>query len=285
MKQIVVISGKGGTGKTTIASSFAYLSKKRNVADCDVEAPNLNLILKGIPQNREKYIGGKKAYIDTEKCTKCGICKEYCRFDAISSDVEVSEVKCEGCGLCSIVCPSAAIKMINDETGDIITSDIPDGVFAHAELNIGADGAGKVVTEVRKAIMENSNDAQFIIIDGSPGIGCVVIASITGCNMAVMVTEPTQSGLSDLKRVLSLADFFKLKSYVIINKYDINYEKSEEIESYCKENNYEIIGKIPFDPYVSRAIKENTPIVEYNESVAGKIIRDIWNTIYSEMRR
>lgn len=279
MKQIVVISGKGGTGKTTIAASLAYLAENANVADCDVEAPNLSLILENEVRDTKPYIGGKKAYINKEKCISCGRCLEVCRFDAIKESFEVDEVKCEGCGACSIVCPAQAVILSNEETGQIISSDKRDGLFSYASLNIGADGAGKLVTEIRKEIVKESNINDLSIIDGSPGIGCVVIASITGCDLAIIVTEPTQSGMDDLMRVLSLTDYFNIKSSVIINKYDINSEMSNEIEELCNENGLKVIGKIPFDTTITKAMEEGKPIVSYKNSVAGQKIREIWSTL------
>jgi MinD superfamily P-loop ATPase len=283
MKQIAVISGKGGTGKTALTSSIAYLTKKRNIADCDVEAPNLSLMLDNEIIDKSLYIGGKIAKIDTDKCIRCNICRETCRFAAIDENYFIGPLKCEGCGACQFVCPENAIEMSDDETGYIYKSKFDEGIFSHAELSIGADGAGKVVTEVRKTALEDKEDKDLILIDGSPGTGCVVIASLTGCDMAIAVTEPTQSGMNDLKRVLSLVDFFNMKAYVVINKYDLNIEKTKEIEKYCSENGFEVAGKIPFDPLVNTAIKENKPVVMYEESTAGKAIKVIWNIIKNKL--
>lgn len=279
MRQIVVISGKGGTGKTTLTSSLAFLSNNRNLADCDVEAPNLSLLLENKIIDKKLYIGGKKAQIDSEKCINCNLCYETCRFDAITEDIEIIPEKCEGCGACEYVCPQDAITMEDDETGYIYTSEVDGGIFAHAELAIGADGAGKIVTEVRKITTKKENQKDLTIIDGSPGIGCVVIASVTGCDLAVIVTEPTQSGLADLRRVLSLVNHFKIEAKVVVNKYDINMNKTKEIEEYAKKNNAIVIGKIPFDSYVNKAMKESKPVVLYDESIAGKEIKEIWNKL------
>ncbi|EOD01355.1 ATP-binding protein [Caldisalinibacter kiritimatiensis] len=285
MKQIVVISGKGGTGKTTLTSSLVHLAKNRHIADCDVEAPNLSLMLESETINKELYIGGKVAKVDENKCASCGLCKKTCRFDAITEDFKVDPLKCEGCGACEYVCPHDAITMIDDETGHIFTSKTDGGIFSHAELAIGADGAGKVVTEIRKAVAQRADKDDLVIIDGSPGIGCVVIASLTGCDMAVVVTEPTQSGLSDLKRVLSLVEHFNMKAYIVINKYDINEEKTKEIEEYCSENGFEVIGKVPFDSSVNKAIKVNKPVVTFEDSDAGEEIKNVWNILNEKIRR
>ncbi len=285
MKQLVVISGKGGTGKTTLTSSLAYLADNRNIADCDVEAPNLNLMLNSKEIDEKEYIGGKVAKLNLEKCKKCNMCIETCRFDAISSEYEIDELKCEGCGACSYVCPSGAIDMIDDETGVVKTNEMKDGFFTYANLNIGADGAGKLVSEVRTSLKAKTKSDELIIIDGSPGIGCVVIASITGCDSAIIVTEPTQSGLEDLKRVFSLVEFFKLEGNVVINKYDINTEKTKEIEEFCNEKGIQVLGKIPFDKYINKAMKENKLVIQYKESDAGKVIKEIWEKINNKMRR
>lgn len=282
MKQIVVISGKGGTGKTTVASSFAYLTENAHIADCDVEAPNMNLILNSDLISERPYIGGKIASIDKEKCINCGKCVEACRFDAIGNDFSVNEMKCEGCGGCQIVCKHDAVTMEDDETGQILKSKTSKGVFSHARLNIGADGAGKLVTEIRKEIMKDTQ-GDLTIIDGSPGIGCVVIASVTGCDGAVIVTEPTQSGMEDLIRVLNLTYHFNIESFVVINKYDINPGKTKEIEEFCEENGVAVVGRIPFDSYVNQAINEGKPVVIYPDSTAGQEIRVIWDSLLKKI--
>ncbi|MTI70878.1 MAG: (4Fe-4S)-binding protein [Firmicutes bacterium] len=283
MKKLVVISGKGGTGKTTITSSLAYLSNGKRIADCDVEAPNLNLLLNNKIIDEKLYVGGSIAKVDESLCIDCGKCREYCRFDAISKEILIDPLKCEGCGTCKYICPKDAIKMEDEETGYIYTSEIEKGNFVYAKLNIGADAAGKVVTEIRKEIDNYSNENDLIIIDGAPGVGCVVIASITNCDMAVIVTEPTQSGLSDLKRIFSLVKQFNIKPYVVINKYDINKDMTREIKNYCKEEGIKNIKKVPFDSVVNKSLKENKTIVEYSDSKACKSIKDIWVDINKKM--
>ncbi|MBB6401621.1 MinD superfamily P-loop ATPase [Methanococcus maripaludis] len=281
MKQIVIISGKGGTGKTTISSSFSELMDKKNIADCDVEAPNLHLMFENEIINTKEYIGSQTAVIDPEKCIKCEKCLE-CRFDAITPEIKVNSLKCEGCGLCEYVCPVDAVKMVDNVTGHVYSCKIKDGYLSYAKLNIGAEGAGKVVTEVRKNSLENQG-FENLLIDGSPGIGCVVIASLTGCDYAVVVTEPTTSGLDDLSRVLELTQFFDIQSYVIINKYDINEEKTSEIIDYCKKSGFEILGKVPFDSTVNKAIQNEIPIVNY-DCPAGNEIKRIWNDFYDKLK-
>jgi len=281
MKQIVIISGKGGTGKTTISSSFSELMDKRNIADCDVEAPNLHLMFENEIINTKEYIGSQTAIIDPEKCIKCEKCLQ-CRFGAITPEIKVNPLKCEGCGLCEYVCPADAVKMVDNVTGHIYSCKIKDGYLSYAKLNIGAEGAGKVVTEVRKNSLENQG-FENLLIDGSPGIGCVVIASLTGCDYAVVVTEPTTSGLDDLSRVLELTQFFDIQSYVIINKYDINEEKTSEIIDYCKKSGFEILGKVPFDNTVNKAIQNECPIVNY-DCPAGNEIKRIWDDFYDKLK-
>lgn len=278
MNQIVVISGKGGSGKTTVTSSLVHLSQNLGIADCDVETPNLDILLKGEHLQENIYIGGKISKIDSDVCISCGKCKEHCRFDAITEDFVVDTLSCEGCGVCEFVCPVSAAKLIDDETGMIYLDKTDKGLFAHARMNIGADGAGKVVSEVRRELMQNIKEDE-VLIDGSPGIGCVVIASLTGCNTALVVTEPTQSGLEDLRRVMELVEFFKIRGLVVINKYDLNNNMTEEIEEYCKEHGYEVLGRIPFDKYVGKAVKQGVPVVTFEDSIAAKEIVHIWEKL------
>ncbi|MBP2144218.1 MinD superfamily P-loop ATPase [Methanococcus voltae] len=305
MKKIVVLSGKGGTGKTTISSSFARLMNnkyhKLNIADCDVEAPNLHLMFKNELINQEEYYGSKSAIINYNICNNCKLCYERCRFNAIAMKddlVTINELDCEGCGLCEYICPVDAISLNDELTGYINGSKIGNGCLSYANLKIGAEGAGKVVTEVRKMaesynLDENTDDNQnsnfpYLLIDGSPGIGCVVIASLTGCDYAIVVTEPTQSGLNDLKRVLELIKFFDIPCYIIINKYDLNEEKTNEIGDYIKivgnsTNDIVVIGKIPFDKLVNESIQNEIPIVDYKNSEAGLAIIKAWNELISKI--
>lgn len=275
--QLVIISGKGGTGKTTIASSLASLSKTRIKIDCDVDASNLHLILNGKDIEKDKFIGAKIAKINTDKCVKCSNCIDVCRFGAIK-DFVVDELICEGCGACRISCLNDAIHLEDEVTGRTIITDDGIGILSRAEMEIGAEGSGKLVTEVRQNAMKYKNDDELIILDGSPGIGCAVMASITGCDLALIVVEPTQSGLEDFMRVLSLCRSFEVKSLVCINKFDINEEMTEEIESFCEKENIDIIGKIPFDECVKRALNDLKPLVIY-DSPASNEIKNMWGKI------
>lgn len=276
--QLVIISGKGGTGKTTIAASLAYLSNNKIKIDCDVDASNLHLILKGKDLEQNDFIGAKIAKIDPDKCTKCSKCLEVCRYDAIE-DFQINDMLCEGCGACKVVCEQNAINLEDEITGKTVITETDKGILSRAEMEAGAEGSGKLVTEVRKNAMKYHKNNELVILDGSPGVGCAVMASITGCDVALIVTEPTQSGLEDFMRVLSIVNFFGLKSIICINKFDINMEITNEIETFCKEKGIEIVGKIPFDEYANRAINELKPIVSYENSIAGREIINMWEKI------
>jgi len=283
MKQLVIISGKGGTGKSTIAASFAEIVKNKMIADCDVDAPNLHILLGGKKVSEEIFKGAKEAVIDQAKCLKCGLCRDVCRFDAISDEIEIISLKCEGCGACIQVCPINAIKLEEVKTGYTYLSETSCGKFSHALLDAGAEGSGKLVTAVRKKADENAENEDYLIIDGSPGIGCVVIASLTGTDAALIVTEPTQSGLSDLQRALDLTEHFKIKTYICVNKYDINSEITKEIEAYCNKRNYEVIGKIPFDPRIVDDLREmRTPISSGNVAFTN-VINQMWDRIRADI--
>lgn len=285
MKQIAFVSGKGGTGKSTLVSSLSILVKDKMLADCDVDAPNLHILLNGDVVKQEDYFGAKEAVINSSVCIKCGLCKRTCRFDAISEELEVLPIKCEGCGACTLVCPVEAICLEEVKTGKTYVAKTERGTFSHALLDIGAEGSGKLVTEVRKNIYNYKNNEKWVLIDGSPGIGCVVIASITGADAVVAVSEPTLSGLSDLKRVLSVAQHFQIPAFVCINKYDLNPEITEQIEEYCIGNGFTVIGKIPFDPTIVKALQQfKTPIEAGNEIVTGEI-KKIWEQLMCKLEK
>lgn len=276
--QLVIISGKGGTGKTTVAASFAYLSENSIKCDCDVDASNLHIVLGGEDIKSEPYIGAKVAHVDKDKCTLCRACEDMCRFDAIKDGV-VTELKCEGCAACTVVCPNDAITMKDEVTGDTIITKTSTGILSRAQMIVGAEGSGKLVTDVRKNALDYGTKDDFYLLDGTPGVGCAVMASVTGCEMALIIVEPSQSGLNDFKRVLSVVEYFEIKPLVCINKYDINEEVTAEIVEYCKDKDIDLIGKIPFDSIVEKSINELKPIVVYDDSIAGKEIKRIWKTV------
>ena len=283
MKQIVFISGKGGTGKSTIVASLCQLIQEKMIADCDVDAPNLHILIENSILQREDFFGAREVVIDENLCSKCGKCQEICRFDAVDEAMKIVPMYCEGCGACTIVCPTDAIRLESVKTGHTFISQTDQGTFANALLDIGAEGSGKLVTEVRKKLEQYKNDEKWVLIDGSPGIGCVVIASITGADAVVAVTEPTLSGQSDLERVLSVARHFRIPGFVCINKFDLNLEITAEIESFCQTNAFPVIGKIPFDPSIVKALQEyQTPVAAGNQDVTTEL-KNMWCKIEDNM--
>lgn len=285
MKQIVFISGKGGTGKSTLVSSLSIIVQDKMLADCDVDAPNLHILLNGEVVKKDDYFGAKEAVIDSDMCIKCGLCKETCRFNAISEDFQIIPMKCEGCGACTLVCPQKAIKLEDVKIGETYVSNTSRGTFAHALLDTGAEGSGKLVTEVRKNVINHHNNEQWVLIDGSPGIGCVVIASITGADAVVAVCEPTKSGKSDLERVLGVANHFGIRAFVCINKYNLNLKVTSEIEDFCIDRDIPVIGKIPFDSSIVKALQEFKTPIEAGNNEVSKEIRNIWNKIEDEIKK
>jgi len=283
MRQIAVVSGKGGTGKTTLTASLAFLMKDKVVADCDVDAPNLHLILSPQIRQRFDYWGGKKAKIEQEKCVQCGVCRDVCRFDAI--DVKdgvytVNEYACEGCKACVIACPTKAIELISHLSGEYYSSTTSQGKMAHALLSIGEETSGGLVGEVRKKAIEIAEPGdEDIVIDGAPGIGCPPISSVTGVDYVVIVTEPTMSGIHDMQRIIQTISSFRLRMGVVVNKHDLNPERADEIERYCRDNGIDFLGKIPFDEKIEEATWMAKPIVAYPDSRAAKAISLVWEEL------
>ncbi len=278
MRQLVITSGKGGTGKTTVAACFITLAWRAGIADADVDAPNLHLMLHPKVLEDEEFQGAKKAVKNEEACTGCGRCEEACRFGAIS-DLAIDPLMCEGCGVCAYVCPERAISMEDVATGRLMLSRTRYGSFAHARLYIGSEASGKLVTAVRRKAEAACEYEELLIIDGSPGIGCAVIASLSGTDLAVVVTEPSVSGLHDLKRILGVAQHFGVSALVCINKYDLSKEMCEEIERYCLTEGVELAGRIPFDPDVVKVVREGRPLEELLTTKAGRAIGEIWETV------
>jgi len=290
MKQVTLISGKGGTGKTVISGSFAALAENKIMADCDVDAADLHLLLHPHIKEKHEFKAGSKAILNEGKCTLCGRCIQVCRFSAIfqtEDRIVIDPVACEGCGVCALDCPEQAIKMQENVSGEWYISDTKYGPLVHAKLGIAQENTGKLVTLVRQnaRTMAQKNDLDLILIDGPPGIGCPVIASITGVDLVVVVTEPTLSAISDLERVLSLTQHFGIETAILINKYDINYENTEKIENFCKGRDVDILSRIPFDNSFTQAMVQGKTIIEYDNSNAIPYIEKAWEKISTKMRR
>lgn len=286
MKEIVIISGKGGTGKTSITASFAYLGGKNVVvADCDVDAADMHLLMQPDQNKSENFYSGLLAKIDQGKCIKCGKCAEVCRFDAIpiiDNKYIIEPLSCEGCGYCARICPTNAIAMNEQNVGDWYISNIKtDTKMVHAKLGIGADNSGKLVAKVKneaKALAERE-DKNIVIVDGSPGVGCPVVSSLSGASYVVLVTEPSVSGIHDLKRVYELVKKFGIKAGCIINKADINTNKAKEIHVFLKEENIDLICEIPYDENFTKAMTEGKTIVEFDDGKINQILEDSWEKI------
>ncbi len=284
MKQFLILSGKGGTGKTTIASAFIKLAKAKAkaYADCDVDAPNLHLIMHQTSDVKQSdYYGLPKAEIDPDICIQCDLCRQNCRFDAIhvGANYKVGYYECEGCGVCEAICPVNAITLKPAMAGDLMLYVGDDSVFSTAQLKIGSGTSGMLVTEVKKQMKSAVSDTNLAIIDGSPGIGCPVIASLSGVDMVLIVAEPTISGISDMERIIKTAENFKTKIAVCINKYDTNIENTKKIESFCNKLNLPFVGNIPFDAKAVTAINNGQSIVEI-DCAAGRATKAIYEKTF-----
>lgn len=285
MKEIVVISGKGGTGKTSVTASFAVLGGKNViVADCDVDAADMHLLMKPDFELSEEFFSGELAVIEQEDCIQCGKCKDVCRFDAIdviNGKYIVNPLNCEGCGYCSRVCPTDTIINVDLNVGHWYISNIrTDSKMVHAKLAIGADNSGKLVAQVKnkaKELAEQLNK-KYIIVDGSPGVGCPVVSSLSGASYVVLVTEPTVSGLHDLKRVYELVKKFNLKAGCIINKYDLNKNVSAEIEQFLESEAIDKLANLPYDKAFTEAMIQGLTIVETNNNIK-QFLEETWNKI------
>jgi len=280
MKELVVLSGKGGTGKTTIVASFAAMGKNKAMVDCDVDAADLYLLLKPQMKETQEFWSGQKAYIEPDKCTRCGLCQEVCRFKAIE-DYIVDRVSCEGCGFCSHICPENAITMRGNLSGQWFVSNTKYGPLVHAKLGIAQENSGRLVAVVRQSarLIAEKEGLDFILSDGPPGIGCPVISSLSGVDLALLVTEPTLSGMHDLDRVLGVCRHFGVPALVCINKYDLNEENTLLIERNCQELGIEVASKIPFDNVVTEALIQGLPVVEYSKGGVSKTIEMLWQAV------
>ncbi len=289
MKKITVISGKGGTGKTTVVANLAYLAQNLVLADCDVDAPNLHLLLNPEINNSSIFKSNKLAIKDHEKCIDCGVCYDVCRFNAVDPvNYEIDEYKCEGCGVCVAMCPEDALSLKLLDTGEIYNSTTRFGPMVHANLKIGSDNSGKLVSEVREKAVKTADEQNkdLILIDGSPGIGCPVISSITGVDLVLFVTEPSKSGFSDLKRVAQVIQHFNIPALAIINKYDINEKISREIETYLKEEDIGLVGKISYSSDLVDSLRNAQLIVEQEQdNQVSEEMREIWSKIQNRINQ
>ena len=279
MKELIVISGKGGTGKTSLMAAFASLAKNKVLCDADVDAADLHLIMDPEVRKRHDFQSGHTAVIDQDKCTDCGVCLDLCRWDAISNDFEVNPIACEGCGVCVHFCPEKAIDFPENTCGEWYISATRLGPMVHARLGIAEENSGKLVTLVRQEARKlgEERNLELILSDGPPGVGCPVIAAIGGASGVLIVTEPTVSGKHDMERVVQLATHFNVPAMVCVNKFDLNHEQAQAIEEFAKSNNVSILGRIPFDPIFTKSMVQGQTIFEYSmESKAGRAVKQLW---------
>jgi MinD superfamily P-loop ATPase len=298
MKELLVVSGKGGTGKTTIVGAFAVLAENSLPAgntvfvDCDVDAADLHLILNPNIREKGEFLGLKKAALDPAKCKNCGACIEVCRFEAITSHeglVKIKPISCQGCAVCHHVCPNQAISMKDVVAGHWFVSDTPYGPMVHAKLGVAEENSGKLVMEVRRKArrIAETLGSRLIICDGPPGIGCPVISSMSGVDLALIVTEPTVAGVHDMERLYTLANSFDIEVMVCINKYDLDQQISADIEKFCRRHNIDVAGRVQFDQEVVKALARGEPIIpssqtgQNSESPASKAIEQLWAKILS----
>ncbi len=282
LKEIVIVSGKGGTGKTSVTASFAALAENSVLCDADVDAADLHLLMAPVVRRSTPFMGGSLASIRADDCAQCGRCLELCKFAAVSDDYTIDPLACEGCGVCVDLCPEQAIDFPVQQCGEWYQSDTRFGPMIHARLGIAEENSGKLVSLVRQQSksLAQAKECEVIITDGPPGIGCPVIAAIGGATVLVIVVEPTVSGLHDMKRVAELAAHFKVPGLVVVNKYDLNSEMTEKIEIYAKNRNMQLVGRIPFDPVFTRAMIQGKSVLEHAPaSEAAKALLDVWRRI------
>jgi MinD superfamily P-loop ATPase len=282
IKELVVISGKGGTGKTSLLAAFASLAKNKILCDADVDAADLHLIMEPQIKERHDFVSGHTARIDPAKCTQCGLCRELCRWQAIDDNFVVDEIACEGCGVCNYFCPEKAVIFSPNTCGEWYLSDTRFGPMAHARLGIAEENSGKLVSLIRqegKKLAEQMN-LELILTDGPPGIGCPVIASLGGAAAVLIITEPTVSGRHDMERVAQLADFFKIPAMVCVNKFDLNPGEAQSIEWFAKGKHLAFMGSIPFDPVFTQAMVQGKTIFEHDGCCqAGRAVKAIWEHV------
>lgn len=282
MKELVVISGKGGTGKTSLVAAFASLAENNGLCDADVDASDLHLLMNPDIKEHHDFQGGKTAVIDRQRCTECDLCKDLCRWDAVTEDYEVDPIGCEGCGVCVYFCPEQAIGLPVKTCGEWFISDTRFGPMVHARLGIAEENSGKLVTVVRQQTrkLAESNHLELVITDGPPGIGCPVIASVGGANAVLIVTEPTVACLHDMDRVAQLAAHFKVPALMCVNKYDLNPHQAQTMEDLARKRDIDVLGRIPFDPAFTESMIHGKTLFEYDaESEAGSRVKEIWKQV------
>lgn len=285
MKELVVISGKGGTGKTSIVASFGALAENNVLADCDVDAADLGLLLEPRMRHREEFRSSKSAVIDPGRCVRCDTCREVCRYEAISGDHVVDKIACEGCGVCVHFCPEEAIELQENVSGQWFVSDTRFGPLVHAKLGIAEENSGKLVAVVRQnaKLLAEKEGLDVILVDGAPGIGCPVISSIAGATAVLVVTEPTLSGIHDMKRVVDLAAHFHIPAFVCVNKFDLNPALTGQVEDFCRQRKLKLMGRIPYDTVVTKAMVQGKTVVEYSSGLVAKEIEKLWRHIGYEL--
>ncbi len=287
MKEIVVLSGKGGTGKTSLVAALACLVDDKVLADCDVDAANLHLLLQPEVESEAPFISGVKARVVEEQCTGCSTCFDLCRFDAVrmNGTATILRASCEGCGVCAEFCDQEAIVLDANHCGTVYRSRTAYGPFVHARLFAGEENSGKLVAHVRRLAREAAEQAgaKYILVDGAPGIGCPVIASVSNASAVLVVTEPTLSGLHDLDRVLDLAAHFKVPAFVCINRWDLFPEKADEIAGRCKGKNVPLLGRIPFAEEVVASQLATVPLLRYSNGPAAAAVRRIWQELAARL--
>ena len=286
MKELIVISGKGGTGKTSIMAAFSSLAESMVLCDADVDAADLHLIMNPKVIQRTDFQSANTAVINKDQCTECGLCREMCRFNAISADYKVNPIDCEGCGVCVHFCPEDAIDFPVSTCGEWFVSDTRFGPMVHARLGIAEENSGKLVTLVRQEArkLAEAKNLDLILTDGPPGVGCPVIASIGGASAVLIVTEPTVSGKHDMERVAQLAAHFKVPAMICVNKFDLNLELTREIETYAKKKGLLCLGRIPFDPIFTKAMIQAQTVFEYDgRSPVGEAVRDTWQRLTEKL--
>ena len=286
MKQVVFLSGKGGTGKTVVTASMAALFKEAVFVDADVDAANLHILLHPEIKTVHEFYGNEKACVEQESCTACGACHSVCRFDALNvgedGKPEIDRHGCEGCAVCSLMCPENAINMVPNKSGEWFESRTRFGSFIHGRLGFAEENSGKLVSLLRQRARETAEaeNRDLILVDGPPGVGCPVIASLAGTDVVVLVTEPTVSGIHDMKRVLELTHHFKIKTVCCINKFDLNPAKALELQQLCEQESIPILGRIPFDRDVIFSLVKECPLVEYKDIPAARAVREFAGRLF-----